>query len=436
MNSNTFHLSIGEIGNTGFNRQHKLMPSDCLHYCPASAGGWGIVRVGLLVPESVMLLVSPAGCGRHGAIAALQLGFKERLFLLHVKETDIITGQHLEKIPQAVIEILAAVRPRPKAMLICATCIDDLFGSDYEWLARQLESVHGILVRICHMDPIAMDGKTPPPLTVQQAIYDFLEQPAEKERAVNIIGSFAPIDSESEFYQLMAAASVSRVRHIAACATLEEFRLMNRAKYNLLIKPGGHLAVQHMQKKLGIPYCSTPVAYNLATIARTYHILEQLLDVKLNTGRYREEAAQTAISYRKLLGPLTVSVGSTANASPFELARALSEYGFHVRYIFADLVLDFDLEHIEWLRHHHSHIKVFTNAHPTMVNFVKQELSADLAIGFDAGYFCSSAKTVPLSLDKQPFGYQAVTYLLGEMHKALDNTQSHREQMYASGMVI
>lgn len=436
MNSKAFHLSISEIGDTGSHWQRRVMPPNCLHYCPASAGGWGIIRVGLLVPESVMLFVSPAGCGRHGAIAGIQLGFKNRLFLLYMDEMDIVTGQYMEKIPQAVVEILTAARPQPKAMLICATCIDDLLGSDYDGLARQLEAKHRIPVRICHMDPIAMDGKTPPPFTVQQAIYDFLDRPSEKEHAVNIIGNFAPIDDESEFYKVMAAAGFSKVRHIAACATLEEFRMMSRATHNVLIKPGGRLAVQQMEEKLGIPYCFTQIAYGLESIAQTYRTLGEFLGVKLRIERYREEAEESVKSYRRLLGPLTVSVGSTANASPFELARALTEYDFRVRYIFADLILDSDLEYVEWLKHHNPDIKVFTNVHPTMVNFIGQELTVDLAVGFDAGYFCLGAKTVPLSLDKQPFGYRGVTYLFREMLKALENPQNHREQMYASGMVI
>jgi nitrogenase molybdenum-cofactor synthesis protein NifE len=436
MNGMPFHLSIGEIGDTGSHWQRRVMPPNCLHYCPASAGGWGIIRVGLLVPESVMLFVSPAGCGRHGAIAGIQLGFKNRLFLLHLDEMDIVTGQYIDAISQAVAEILADARPQPKAMLICATCIDDLLGSDYDGLARQLETKYGIPVRICHMDPIAMDSKTPPQFTVQQAIYKFLDRPAEKEPAVNVIGNFAPIDDDSELYEVLAAAGLKKLRHIAASATLEEFRMMSRATHNLLIKPGGRLAVQQMKMKLGIPYCFTPVAYGLDTIAHTYGTLGKFLGVELNTEKYRMEAEAAVESCQSKLGSLTVAVGSTANASPFELARALTEYDFQVRYIFADLILESDLVHVQWLKQHNPGIMVFTNVHPTMVDFIDQKLTVDLAVGFDAGYFCPDAKTVPLSLDKQPFGYRGAIYLFREILKALENPQNHRELMYASGLVI
>ncbi|MGD9116554.1 MAG: nitrogenase component 1 [Dehalococcoidia bacterium] len=437
MSSAAFHLPIGELDATGTNWQQRVTPSDTLRYCPPSAGGWGIIRVGLLVPESVMLFVSPAACGRHGAIVSIMLGYKKRLFFLHLKEMDIITGQYMMQIPEAVAEIMDTVQPRPKALLICATCIDDLLASDYDSLARELEDKHRIPVRICRMDPIAMDGKTPPTFTVQEAVYDFLRpSAAEKEPAINIIGNFAPIDAESEFHEVMAQAGISAVRHVAACQTLEQFQVMSRATHNILIHSDGRLAAQRMEAKLGIPFCFAPVVYGLDTIARTYQALEEFLGVELTTARYREEAEQAIESYRAKLGPLRIAVGSTANASPFELARALTEYGFRVPYIFADMILDYDAEHIAWLKQHASETEVFTNVHPTMTDFLNRGLTADLAVGFDAGYFCSWKGTVPLTLDTQPYGYRGVTHLLQQMLHVLEYPADHREQMYASGMVI
>jgi nitrogenase molybdenum-cofactor synthesis protein NifE len=436
MNQDIFQLSIGELGDTGTHFQRRIMPSQHLHYCPASAGTWGIVRVGLLVPESVMLQAAPSACGRHGAIAAVQIGYKKRLFMLHVDEMDIVSGQHLDKVPDAVAEILSKTSPRPKAMMICATCIDDLLGSDYEGLAAQLEAQHGIPFRACHMVPTAQDGKAPPIFSVQQAVYDFLEKPVQKNRAVNIIGSVAPIESESEFYKVMADAGFDKVMHVAACNTFGEFRKMSESTHNIIIKPVGRLAAQQMERKLGIPYCFAPGAYGIDAIDRTYSALEKFLGASFRTREFREEAMDAVREYRKTLGPLTVAVGSTANGSPFELTRALIGYGFKVPYIFADVILDADVEHINWLKQHAGDLKVFTNIHPTMAEFVRQKLAVDVALGFDAGYFCPGAKTAPLIMDNQPFGYSSAAFLFREILRALENPMSHREQLFAAATVI
>ncbi|MEA1961470.1 MAG: nitrogenase component 1 [Bacillota bacterium] len=436
MNSQPYSLAINELGDNDSGTRESILPVSCLHYCPPSVGSWGIIRVGLMVPESVMLFVSPNGCGRHGAIAGKQLGFKKRLFFLHVNEIDLVTGAHVENVYRAVDEIMEQIKPRPKAMLICATCMDDLLGSDYESIAYILERKHGIPIRACHMDPIAMDGKTPPQLTIQRAVYDFLSLAQNKDNAINIIGNFAPVDSGSDLYEIMSAAGIDKVNHVMACAKLEEFYLMSQARLNVLIKPLGRLAAEHMQYKLGIPYCYAPVSYGLESITYNYSILERHLDSKLPIADYLAEAEDTIAYYQAELGHLTVAVGSTANGRPFELSRALIEYGFRVPYIFADDIISIDEEHIEWLKKHAPATRVYTNVHPTMADFLKKGLKVDLAVGMDAGYFCSGARTAVLSLDTQAYGYRAIRTLFSEMLTALNSSQSHREQMYASGMVI
>jgi len=206
---------------------------------------------------------------------------------------------------------------------------------------------------------------------------------------------------------------------------------MGRASHNVLINHRGRLAVQAMQAKLDIPYCFAPVAYGIETIAQNYRTLGEFLGVTLHTERYCEEAQAAIQHYQQTLGPLTVAIDSTVNARPFELARALTEYGLQVRYVFANDVLEFDLVHVEWLKCHAPDIKVFTTTHPTMADFRDQGLSVDLAVGFAAGYYCAGAPTVPLSLNSQPYGYRGVISLFRELLGALDNPQRHREQVYA-----
>jgi nitrogenase molybdenum-cofactor synthesis protein NifE len=110
------------------------------------------------------------------------------------------------------------------------------------------------------------------------------------------------------------------------------------------------------------------------------------------------------------------------------MAAVLREAGHHVAV--------YDAEHLEWLKRHAPAIRVFTTVHPSMKNVYGGELEVDLAVGFDAGYFCGGTKTVPLTLDSQPYGYRGAIRLLREMRLALENPQSHREQMYAAGLVI
>ncbi len=72
---------------------HKCHKSeDTLLYTSPAHGDWGIVRVCALVPESYMLFVCPFACGRHGALGAIDQGYKNQLSYLYIKEKDIIEG--------------------------------------------------------------------------------------------------------------------------------------------------------------------------------------------------------------------------------------------------------------------------------------------------------------------------------------------------------
>ncbi len=431
MHNEPFCVSICDLGIENFYNRKRVKPSGCLEYCFPCAGGWCIPRIGSIVPEAVMLLVSPAGCGRHGAITSIQKGYKNRLFFLHMSESDIVNGQHLDKIFAATANILAEVDPRPKAMMICASCIDDLLGSDYEAIAEELERKHNIPIKACHMDPIAMEGSKPPVRTIQQAIYDFIPRASKKDNAINIIGSFPPLDKDSEFKKIMSAAGIEKIRHIAECSTLEEFYQMGCSSYNIVIKPRGLMAAEYMKKRLDIPFCYAPAAYSIETINRTYKKLEEFLGMKLDTDRYSEKARQVIDRHYATLGPLTVVVGEIIeNDSTYELARALIEYGFKVPYIIANRILDIDLEHINWLKTHAPDIVVFTNAHPSMTDFLQNNLKVDIAIGMDAAYFFPHAKPIPLRLDTQLYGYKGIESLLELICQAFDNPQDIKKLMY------
>ena len=69
------------------------------------AQGFGVKRAGLAVPGSVMLLVAPACCGRNTAALGCEASLAERFFYLMQDETDIVTGRHLARIPEAVKEV-------------------------------------------------------------------------------------------------------------------------------------------------------------------------------------------------------------------------------------------------------------------------------------------------------------------------------------------
>lgn len=407
----------------------------CLHYCPPTSAGWGIVRVALLVPESVMLFVSPSGCARHAAIAGIQLGFWDRFFCYRMSETDIVSGAYMDEIPRVCEKILH--RTGMKALIICSTCIDDLLGSDYDNLVVEIERKTGVPVRLCRMDPICMHTPNAPPLKVQETVYKFLQSSATHDDSINILGNFAHIDETSEFHEVLCQTKEREIRHITNYSSYEEFQVMAASSYNLLIKPAGILAAHDLHTRLNIPCILAYHSYGIGRIDGMYHMLEKTFNETFELDDYRDEAIDTTEWFTNVHGKsVSVAIGSTANAAPFELARTFVEIGIDVPYIFADAVQVWEKEHVKWLQRHNPSMKVFSSSHPKMVDAQNMQLDADYAIGFDAGYFCRGAKTIPWGLEKQPFGYTGLISLLREMDNVTDIQQDLKSMVYASGLVI
>jgi nitrogenase molybdenum-cofactor synthesis protein NifE len=440
-NQQFINLSLAQARHPESILRNKRLTAHCLQYTPPSHGGWGIVRVGMLVPEAVMLFIAPPACGRHGAIAGLQLGFKERLFYLYLSETDLVSGVHLETAKQAAAEILATVKPRPKALILCISCVDYLLGSDFDAVVAALEAEHGLPVRLSYMNPIAMDGKTPPQLNMQRTIYSFLpewtdtDQGAPKQ-SVNLVGNFTPVDRYSEIYEVLQQAGCGEVLQLSACNSFTDLAPLSGSGHNLLIRPEGRLAAEMMEQKLGIPFCYVPVAYGLETIAARYRTLEAFLGVTLDTRKYQVEAQEEIDLLLRRLGPLRLAVSGGINAMPFELSRALTEFGLKVVYIFCDELMAADAEHLDWLAENSPATLVLTQTDPGMPDFRISGYPVDLAVGYTAAYYCQATRTVPLSMDQQWYGYRGTVSLLRAMVEAWENPRDLRQMIAEAAMVI
>ena len=161
-----------------------------LAYNSPGAEGFGVKRAGLSVPESVMLIVAPGCCGRNTSLISSMPEYKNRFFYLEMSEPDLVTGRHLNKIPDAVREVLEFLRDNrrkiPKAVMICITCVDALLGTDMDRVCRKAEDAlaegefKGVKVRPCYMYALTREGRRPPMVHVRQTIYSLLE-PMQKD---------------------------------------------------------------------------------------------------------------------------------------------------------------------------------------------------------------------------------------------------------------
>ncbi|MCR5271919.1 MAG: oxidoreductase, partial [Lachnospiraceae bacterium] len=138
------------------------------------AEGFGVKRAGLAVPGAVMLIISPGCCGRNTKLISDKPEYNDRFFYLNMSETDVVTGRHLKKIPQAVKEIvdyLDESKKKPEVVMLCITCVDALLGTDMERVCKKCETAVDIPVKPCYMYALTREGRKPPMVHVRQSIY-------------------------------------------------------------------------------------------------------------------------------------------------------------------------------------------------------------------------------------------------------------------------
>lgn len=381
------------------------------------AQGYGVKRAGLAIPGSVMLLVAPGCCGRNTKLLAEVPGYEDRFFFLLMDESDIVNGNHLAKVSQAVCEILDFLEERPSCVMICSTCVDALLGTDWERVCRRAEEAAGLPVRPCYMYALTREGRKPPMVLVRQAIYSLLEPAERHARTVNLIGNFSALIDDCELYDILRQMGIRTINEIARCEDFAAYQAMAHANFNVVLDPEARLAADDMEKRLGMPYLELTRLYQADKIHRQYHSLAAALGSTIDDEAAYGACRECAAALLQHCGSLRLCIGEMMHADPFELALAMIGYGHRVEEIYA-LPSAADRAYIRRLAEVSPATRVYTNLSPTMIHYDSGSAAADLTIGMDAAYYHPAAPNVPWNEERQPFGYAGVIRLMNAMEQA------------------
>lgn len=399
------------------------------------AQGFGVKRAGLSVPGSIMLLVSPGCCGRNTAALSGSGHYGERFAYLALDETDIVTGSHLQRIPEAVCAFVASRRERPSIVMVCLTCADALLGTDMERVCRKAEAAAGVPVRPCYMYALTRESQRPPMQTVRETIYGLLQPRQKWARQANLLGFFTPVARDSELFSLLGQAGIRRAAELARCQTYEEFASLAAANFNLVLSDEAMGAALALEKRLGIPAIRLRRLYETAKIAKQYQALAHILGIApedFTAAEVREQAEQAADAFCQQYGRETVlAIGSRLNANPFELALALVRRGLAVCEILA-VPSAADAFYLHELAKCSPNTRIYSLLEPTMLCY-REDRSVTLALGADACLCHPHAKHVTWNDEEQPFGYQAVRALFERMAAAMSGDAAEAGRMASDG---
>lgn len=410
---------------------------DSLHYSSPANGGRGIVRTGMLVPESVELFVCPFACGRHGSISAVKQNLKHRLSYLYVNQEDIVNGYDDFILP-AVGELLETLPIRPKVILIFVSCLDDLIGTDHEALQEKLAQRYTDVRFIsCHMNPISKGSKMPPAVSIQNNIYALLDKQEETDKGMNCIGSNVAISEKSEFHTFIKSLGYDKLKHISQYEQFEAYQEMGKSTFNLVISAQGRMAGEQMKDRLEIPYVFLPVSYHLEQIQKDYEALAKELgkDMDFDVIPYKIRAEQAIERALRAVKDTPVIVDASAVQRPFALAHALLEYGFFVARVQAPECMGIDQADYKWIVENHPEVEIVQSQYHTAV-LREGQIPQSIAIGVDGAYLAGSKYVVDLFDDEGMYGYFAVEALMEKLEHALEKEIDLENMIHEYGLVV
>jgi nitrogenase molybdenum-cofactor synthesis protein NifE len=399
-----------------------------LAYNSPGAEGFGVKRAGLAVPESVMLIVSPGCCGRNTSIVSSMPQYKDRFFYLMMDETDLVTGRHLKRIPEAVCEVVSFLDgqkgKKPKVVMICITCVDALLGTDMERVCSACERAlnDGTRVRPCYMYALTREGRRPPMVHVRQTLYSLLEPMEKDPKSVNIIGNFAPLE-DGELQKYLTKAGVKHIRQISTSGSYEEFLKMASANFNIVTNPEARASAHDMSQRLGIPYIELTRIHDVERTALQYKSFANAVGIGIDLSEDEERAKEAVGSLKRSFPDLTFNIGECLNADPFELALSLVRYGFKVDEIYGTLAPE-KFRYVSKLAELSPDTKIFCNMEPTMLYYDMSASRAHISLGKDAAFYCPGIPNVAWNSDIQPFGFQGITKLMETIEKTMKEARA------------
>ncbi len=407
-----------------------------LCYCSPAHGGWGIIRVAALIPESYLLFVCPAACFRHGALGAIQHGYKDRISYLYVNQADIVDGYD-QLIEDGIDELLTRTKKNIKLLFVYVSCLDDFIGTDLDAVLIKAGKKHpDVVFRPGHMNPIATSTKMPPAITTYDSMLKALPTPDSLDENVTLYGNFVAIPETNELIRILKDQGKT-VRQIANTKSFEEYCELSKSRYGIIMKPLAKHGLANLEKRTGAIHSTMFSSYDLDVVKENYKLLEEMLGTSLLEEMKMDEIrAKNAIEKAKeAVKDYPVFVSDSATVFPCQLAVALLKYGFNVKRVYAEDLVNPDQNAIKILQDNYPEVEIIQADHPRMNARIKNE-TYGLSIGEEAAYLSNSRFVADISADEGMSGFEGITMLMNTIVEAMKEKADIKKLIEEYGGIV
>ena len=413
---------------------------DTLMYTVPARDGWGVTRIGQLLPQSHQLFAGPAACGRHGALSACLQGRRSRVTYLMLTEEELVSGRYEQAILDGAERTLARLTSqgrRPRVMVLFLTCVDDLLATDHGALTAELASRHpGVRFIDAHMNPLTTDSRVPPKAGVRARLYSTLDPADRHDGGVNLLGSLVRIRDESR--ELLRSLGAAPLRQMQDFDRFDDFQAMAQSRLNLVTSPQALEAARQMERRLGIPFLRSWVSYRPEAIEADCRAIAAALGAECPDLRSLRDEAEAALEGLCQLCPPPLVLDGDACLRPFDLARAFLERGIAVKRLFVQKVPACDEESFQWLRQNHPETEILQPQHfRRALDGAPRVPDGDCAaLGLLSGYLTGSPCCVPLTQNMGHWGFDGVMALADLLRESLSRPLPARHHIIREEMTL
>lgn len=371
----------------------------------------------LLIPESIHIIVSPVGCGRHTDFDLMCDGdYSGKLYHIHLTESDVVIGTAVNTVKEKVIALIESLEQKPKAVSLMITCMDALLHTDYSIIRKELEKRYGIRFTIVRMFAFLNDADITHMMLLMKSVYSLLRSSGNRqEHKINMIGNTAPFSMKSDFVKLLSDAGYE-VQEIRTCKSFEEYERMGDARLNVVLNPNAIPAAVMMQEELGLPYITFYECMDPELIKANYQALEKELGCKLDYKSYYQKALKKAVEFRKVIEGKQFAIGDGFDYNAVKCAAEFAELGGQVKYVLISKVKKEDLRYYERLHAAGQKTVFYLTGDYGFTHFKEEaDYTADVAVGMLALFMLGIFGPTHLMAGEEPFDFETFQETVDQM---------------------
>ena len=178
------------------------------------------------------------------------------------------------------------------------------------------------------------------------------------------------------------------------------------------------MAASDLEERLQIPSIELTRLYQLDKIRSQYRALGQVLGVQFADEDDYQRTKAAADAFYNAHPDTVFSIGECMNGDPFELALALTGYGFRVAEVFGTLQEE-NFGFLQRLAAVSPDTRVYSNMEPTMLYYDPTDCPVTVCVGKDAGYYHPESPVLNWNSDVQPYGYAGLRRFMEALQEVL-----------------